>query len=341
MSDSINGLEQLRSDVLAGQITRRGVLKRGALLGLSAPMIAGLLAACGGDDDDDGDDAPEATSTTAGAAQPTETTAPDAEEPTATTGSTDAAEPTATTGGGAAVEPTATTPAPAEAGGGGLLRLLWWQAPTIINPHLSTGTKDFDASRVCLEPLGRLRSRRLTGSRSSRLRCRRSITAASTEEGTQVTWKLREGSSGTTARISPLRMSSSPGATRLTKRLRRRHAATLRQWKLSRRSTITRSRSLHSAEPGLVRRLHRSEWDDPARACLADCVGAEARDAPVNLMPIGTGPFMVTEFRPGDVVALRTLPGLLGRRASPSSTQVEMKGGGDAPRRSAGGPGDW
>ena len=42
----------------------------------------------------------------------------------------------------------AQTPPPAPAfvptkrGGGGKLRLLWWQAPTILNTHLASGTKD-------------------------------------------------------------------------------------------------------------------------------------------------------------------------------------------------------
>ncbi len=65
MSDELKGLTRLREDVLAGTLNRRDVLKRGAVLGLSAPIIASLLAACG-DDDEEGDDANsgEATSTT-------------------------------------------------------------------------------------------------------------------------------------------------------------------------------------------------------------------------------------------------------------------------------------
>src|SRR6266542_5026187 len=39
-------------------------------------------------------------------------------------------------------------------GGGGLLKVLWWQAPTLLNPHFANGTKDQDASRVFYEPLG-------------------------------------------------------------------------------------------------------------------------------------------------------------------------------------------
>ncbi|MFM7576353.1 MAG: peptide ABC transporter substrate-binding protein, partial [Microcystaceae cyanobacterium] len=33
------------------------------------------------------------------------------------------------------------------------LKILSWQAPTILNPHLSTGFKDAEASRITLEPL--------------------------------------------------------------------------------------------------------------------------------------------------------------------------------------------
>ena len=33
------------------------------------------------------------------------------------------------------------------------LKLLYWQAPTILNPHLSTGFKDAEAARITLEPL--------------------------------------------------------------------------------------------------------------------------------------------------------------------------------------------
>jgi len=33
-------------------------------------------------------------------------------------------------------------------GGGGLLRVLWWQAPTLLNPHFAVGTKDQDGSRI-------------------------------------------------------------------------------------------------------------------------------------------------------------------------------------------------
>ena len=42
---------------------------------------------------------------------------------------------------------------PTKAGGGGPLKVLLWQAPTLLNPHFASGTKDQIASRVFFEPL--------------------------------------------------------------------------------------------------------------------------------------------------------------------------------------------
>ena len=42
---------------------------------------------------------------------------------------------------------------PTKRGGGGALKVLWWQGPTLLNPHFATGTKDQDASRIFYEPL--------------------------------------------------------------------------------------------------------------------------------------------------------------------------------------------
>src|SRR5262249_29180244 len=42
---------------------------------------------------------------------------------------------------------------PTKPGGGGALKLLWWQAPTLLNPHFAIGTKDQDAARIFYEPL--------------------------------------------------------------------------------------------------------------------------------------------------------------------------------------------
>src|SRR5947208_15782647 len=50
-------------------------------------------------------------------------------------------------------QPRPAGPGPGRRGGGGPLRLLYWQAPTILNPHLSVGVKDLAGSRIFYEPL--------------------------------------------------------------------------------------------------------------------------------------------------------------------------------------------
>ena len=72
-----------------------------------------------------------------------------------------AGQPGARTGLGAApvlfAGMLALTPAPlaAERGSSGHLDILYWQAPSILNPYRSAGTKDIDSANLVLEPLAR------------------------------------------------------------------------------------------------------------------------------------------------------------------------------------------
>ena len=49
-----------------------------------------------------------------------------------------------------------TAPALAERGADGELRVLYWQAPTVLNPYLSTGAKDVDPASMVIEPLAQV-----------------------------------------------------------------------------------------------------------------------------------------------------------------------------------------
>src|SRR6185369_9414587 len=57
------------------------------------------------------------------------------------------------TASGVAAQPRSPVFTPAKRGGGGHLKTLWWQAPTLLNPHFANGTKDQDAARIFYEPL--------------------------------------------------------------------------------------------------------------------------------------------------------------------------------------------
>src|SRR6187397_3207444 len=42
---------------------------------------------------------------------------------------------------------------PTKRGGGGMLKLLMWQGPTLLNPHFATGTKDIYGARIFYQSL--------------------------------------------------------------------------------------------------------------------------------------------------------------------------------------------
>ena len=64
-------MDDLLRQAQTGRLNRRALLRRGVALGLSAPAIAALLAACGGDDEKKTTPAPQPTT-----AAPAPTTAP-------------------------------------------------------------------------------------------------------------------------------------------------------------------------------------------------------------------------------------------------------------------------
>jgi len=62
---------------------------------------------------------------------------------------------------------------------------------------------------------------------------------------------------------------------------------------------------------------------------FADYSGAKSRDAPTNLKPVGTGPYMFKDFKPGDMVSGVINPNYHDAN-KPYFDAIEMKGGGDA-----------
>src|SRR5207237_5399031 len=94
--------------------------------------------------------------------------------------------------GVAHAQATPTAYKPTRRGGGGLLKVLWWQGATLLNPHFAVGTKDQDGSRIFYEPLA-------AWDRDGNLRPVLAATIPGREDGTlaadgkSVTWKLKQG----------------------------------------------------------------------------------------------------------------------------------------------------
>jgi peptide/nickel transport system substrate-binding protein len=343
MDQVTSKFSKLREEVLNGQLDRRSVLKRAMALGLSAPVIAGLLAACGGDDD-------KATSTTGsgtgGAATPTTGSAPAA---TATTGTAPASPTTGggttaspTTGGGTTASPTtgSTTPdmganttryAPGQGRGkGDLLRILYWQAPTILNPHFSQGTKDSAAATPVLEPLidididGNIVPILAAGvpslenggvapdGKSVTYKLREDVTWSDgtpfTADDVKFTWQFttdKDASTTTFATYEPIEDVEVVDEHTLTIKFKEANPAWMSPFA--------------TGFGGEILPMH----------ILKDFMGTKARDAPFNLKPIGTGPYVVADFKPGDAIQYEMNESY--READkPFFKQIEMKGGGDA-----------
>src|SRR5262250_745663 len=55
--------------------------------------------------------------------------------------------------GVAQAQPRTSSSAPTRRGGGGQVRMLYWAAPTLLNPHLAVAPKDFESSQLFYEPL--------------------------------------------------------------------------------------------------------------------------------------------------------------------------------------------
>ena len=81
---------------------------------------------------------------------------------------------------------------PTKRGGGGALKVLWWQGATLLNPHFAVGTKDQDGSRIFYEPLAGWDSDGdLFPVLAAEIPSRENGGLAA--DGMSVTWKLKQG----------------------------------------------------------------------------------------------------------------------------------------------------
>src|SRR5215213_10747752 len=93
---------------------------------------------------------------------------------------------------GVAMAATAPPYKPTKAGGGGVLKLMYWQAVTLLNPHFAVGTKDQEGSRVFYEPLaGWDNDGNLVPILAAEVPTRDN--GGLSPDGTTVTWKLKRG----------------------------------------------------------------------------------------------------------------------------------------------------
>jgi len=217
---------------------------------------------------------------------------------------------------------------PTKAGGGGALKMLFWQAPTLLNPHFAVGTKDQEGSRIFYEPLaGWDLDGNLAPALAAEIPDIENGGVAS--DGMSVTWKLKrdvqwhDGHPFTADDVVFTGEYAGDLATASTT------IGNYRDIKVEKVDPLTVR--VHFAKPTPF-------WASPFVGYFGMIIpkhlfepykGANSREAPANLKPVGTGPYRFVDFKPGDL--------LKGERNSsyhlpnrPYFDTIEMKGGGDA-----------
>ena len=229
---------------------------------------------------------------------------------------------------------TTASPAPAAGaslrGAGGELKILYWQAPTILNPHQANGTKDIDASRLVIEPLASWGPDARPVANGLATEIPTVANGGVSTDLTTVTWKLRPGlkwSDGSAVTADDVAFTFDYSADPKT-------AASFADDTIGVKSVVATDAGtvvISYAQPN----PNFYQWGVGItdgilqRSQFGTFIGEKAKDAPGNLRPVGTGPYRIVDFRPGDVVQFELNPNFRDPN-KPYFKTVTLKGGGDA-----------
>jgi peptide/nickel transport system substrate-binding protein len=229
---------------------------------------------------------------------------------------------------GLAQAQTASAYKPTKRGGGGALKLLWWQGATLLQPHFASGTKDQEGSRIFYEPLAAWDN---DGNMVTILAAEVPSLANGgvSKDGKTITWKLKKNVQWHDGKpftaddvVFTAAYAADPATSAYTN-------GSYKDVKITKVDSHTVKVEYQKPSPF---------WADPLVSAAGMIIpkhifenfkGAASRDAPGNLKPVGTGPYKFVDFKPGDMLrgAINTNYHEANR---PYFDTIEMKGGGDA-----------
>ena len=229
---------------------------------------------------------------------------------------------------GVAMAQTNFTYKPTKAGGGGALKMLFWQAPTLLNPHFAVGTKDQEAARIFYEPLaGWDAEGNLVPFLAAEIPSLENRGLA--DDGMSVTWKLKQGVKWHDGQpftaddcVFNWEYAADPATASVT-------IATYKDVKVEKLDDHTVKVIFTKPTPFWPDAFVGTRGMLIPKHLFAAYKGDKSRDAPANLKPVGTGPYKFVDFAPGDLVrgAINADYHVKNR---PYFDTIEMKGGGDA-----------
>jgi peptide/nickel transport system substrate-binding protein len=229
---------------------------------------------------------------------------------------------------GVAMAETAIPYKPTKAGGGGPLKLLFWQAVTLLNPHFAVGTKDQEGSRIFYEPLAGWDSEgNLVPFLAAEIPSKENDGLA--EDGRSVIWKLKRGvkwHDGMPFTADDVVFNWEYARTPETAAV---SISSYKDIKVEKIDDFTVRMTFAKPTPYWADAFVGSYGMIIPKHLFADYIGGKSRDAPSNLKPVGTGPYLFVDFKPGDVVRAKLNPDYHVPNR-PYFDTVELKGGGDA-----------
>ena len=221
-------------------------------------------------------------------------------------------------------------PAEAQRGRDGQLNILYWQAASTLNPYLSGGTKDIEAASIVLEPLAHFDE--------SGILVPVLVEAIPTVENggvapdfSGITWKIRKDivwSDGTPLTAHDAVFSGGycmhpEGGCNATSNFRDVES-------MEALDDYTLRINFSRPKPFPYGPLVGATSPVIQKAQFEPCIGARSQECTEeNFGPIGTGPFVVSEFRANDVVTFAANPNYRDPDKPAFATAV-FKGGGDA-----------
>jgi peptide/nickel transport system substrate-binding protein len=217
---------------------------------------------------------------------------------------------------------------PTKRGGGGVLKVLWWQGPTLLNPHFAVGTKDQDGSRLFYEPLANWDGDgNLKPVLAAQIPGREDGTLAA--DGKSVTWKLKKGVTWHDGKpftaddvIFNWNYAKDPATAAVT-------IANYKDVIVEKVDDYAIVIKFDKPTPFWANAFVGTQGMIIPKHLYADYSGAKSREAPTNLKPVGTGPYKFKDFKPGDMVS-GDINMNYHMDNRPYFDSIEMKGGGDA-----------
>ena len=217
---------------------------------------------------------------------------------------------------------------PTRRGGGGALKLLFWQGPTLLNPHFAVGTKDQEASRIFYEPLaGWDADGNLVPMLAAEIPDIENGGLA--RDGMSVTWKLKPNVRWHDGRpftaddlVFNWEYANDPATAAVT-------SGSYKDMKVEKVDPLTVRILFVKPTPFWANAFVGTRGMIIPKHQFEPFKGDKSRDAPANLKPVGTGPYRFVSFNPGDLVTGELNPDYHVPNR-PHFDTVEMKGGGDA-----------